>query len=83
MFLKMMSKNVKELVVRGIYSFFELAEARDGYSFILIKSDNNGVLFGDGLKPKLINNLDQVKLGRLLTVNDVTLPDSVVVDNVA
>lgn len=83
MFTKL-PREVKELVVRGVYSLFELQEPFEGYSFVLVRSDDTGLLLNDdGLKPKSISNLDPLKLGKLVTINDVTIPDSVVVNNAA
>jgi len=77
-------KEIKELVVRGVYSLFELKEPYDGYSFVLVKSDDTGLLLtDDGLKPKPISNLEYLKLGKLITINDVSIPDSVIVNNAA
>jgi hypothetical protein len=76
-----LNKFTKELVVRGIYSIFELEEKIDGYIYIMITSENSGFLLNEDGKGKPVSNLSSIKLGKIITINDVSLPDSVVVHN--
>lgn len=78
---KNLNKITKELIVRGIYSVFELEEKIDGYNYIMITSDNAGFLLDEKGKGKPLANLSNIQLGKIITVNDVSLPDSVKVDN--
>ncbi len=75
-------KEVKELVVRGVYSLFELKNPIDGFNFILIKSDDTGLLLNkDGNNVKAVTNVDTIELGKMLTFNDISVPDSVAAHN--
>lgn len=76
-----LNKFTKELVVRGIYSIFELEEKVENFNYIMITSENSGFLLDEEGKGKPISNLSSVKLGKIITVNDVSLPDSVLVSN--
>lgn len=76
-----LNKLTKELVVRGIYSIFELEEKIEDYTYIMVTSDNGGFLLNEDGKGKPISTLSSVKLGKIITINDVSLPDAVVVNN--
>lgn len=76
-----LNKITKELVVRGIYSIFELEEKIEDYKYIMITSDNGGFLLNEDGKGKPITNLSLLKLGKIITINDIDLPDAVVVEN--
>lgn len=81
---KKLPYEMKELVVRGVYSVFELKVPYEGYNFILIKSDDSGILLNEeGLRPKVITSLANIELGKVITINDVSVTDSVVVNNIA
>jgi hypothetical protein len=72
----------KELIVRGVYSLFELYENIEEFSYVLVTSNNSGFLIDEFGKFKPISNLDSIKLGKIITINDITILDSVLVDNV-
>jgi hypothetical protein len=77
-----LNKFTKELVVRGVYSLFELEDKIENYSYILITSNNSGFLLSDlGNEIKPISNLEKVKLGKIITINDISIPGSVIVEN--
>ncbi len=76
-----LNKLTKELVVRGIYSIFELEEKIEDYVYVMVTSDNGGFLLKHDGKGKPISNLSSIKLGKIITINDVSLPDAVLVNN--
>lgn len=78
-----MPKFTKEMIVRGIYSLFELKQPLDGFKIVLITSNDDAFLMNENGDKGPRVDTKKISLGKIITINDseIVIPDSVKIYN--